>query len=274
MARIALMACLAVGFLLPAFAAQDQIRLKDGRTFNGQFISGTTRQVVFEDENGTRRRFEIRDVLSIAFEVDASSAFGSPSVGTASRQTANRAHGNAGRIDRAVVIPENSEIQVRVNEDVDSRTAAEGRSYAAQIQRDIVDQSGYLLIPRGSDAQLVIREVRDGGVATSPQLMLDLQSIRVAGHNYLVSTEDLQQSGRSGIGANRRTAEMVGGGAALGTLLGAIAGGGRGAAIGALAGAAAGGAVQVLTKGSEVRVPAETVLTFRLDQPLRLELAR
>jgi len=65
---------------------------------------------------------------------------------------------------------------------------------------------------------------------------------------------------------------MVGGGALLGTLLGAIAGGGKGAAIGLLAGAAAGGTAQVLTKGREVRVPAETVLTFRLDQPLNLEL--
>jgi len=64
---------------------------------------------------------------------------------------------------------------------------------------------------------------------------------------------------------------MIGGGAALGTLLGAIAGGGRGAVIGAIAGAAAGGAVQVLTKGKEVNVPAETILTFRLDQPITLQ---
>jgi len=67
---------------------------------------------------------------------------------------------------------------------------------------------------------------------------------------------------------------MVGGGAALGTLLGALAGGGKGAAIGAIAGAAAGGGVQVLTKGREIRVPAETVLHFRLDQPLHLHEAR
>ena len=56
----------------------------------------------------------------------------------------------------------------------------------------------------------------------------------------------------------------------LGTLLGAIAGGGKGAAIGAIAGAAAGGGAQVLTKGHEIRVPAETVLNFRLEEPLHL----
>jgi hypothetical protein len=64
---------------------------------------------------------------------------------------------------------------------------------------------------------------------------------------------------------------MVGGGAALGTLIGAVAGGGSGAAIGAAVGAAGGAAVQVLTKGDEVRVPAESVLTFRLENPLQLE---
>jgi hypothetical protein len=63
---------------------------------------------------------------------------------------------------------------------------------------------------------------------------------------------------------------MVGGGALLGTLIGAVAGGGAGAAAGAAIGAAGGAAAQVLTRGDEVRVPPESVLTFRLDSPLRL----
>jgi outer membrane lipoprotein SlyB len=96
----------------------------------------------------------------------------------------------------------------------------------------------------------------------------------VNGIRYLVTTQDVQRSSDSGLGANRRTATMVGGGAALGTLLGAIAGGGKGAAIGAVAGAAAGGTAQVLTRGKTVKVPAETELTFRLDQPLQLQATR
>jgi hypothetical protein len=63
---------------------------------------------------------------------------------------------------------------------------------------------------------------------------------------------------------------MVGGAAAIGTLIGAIAGGGDGAAIGAAVGAAGGAAAQVLTRGDQVRIPAESVLTFRLDQGWRL----
>lgn len=130
------------------------------------------------------------------------------------------------------------------------------------------------MIPRGSQANLVVRRAIEGGTLTSGNLALDLDSVQVSGRKYAVSTEDLEKGGSQGIGANRRTGEMVGGGAVLGTLLGAIAGGGKGAAIGAVAGAAAGGGVQVLTKGKEIRVPAETVLNFRLDQPLPLREAQ
>jgi uncharacterized protein YcfJ len=109
-----------------------------------------------------------------------------------------------------------------------------------------------------------------GGITGTSTLELDFASVTVNGRPYMVSSESVRESGRQGIGANRRTAEMMGGGAALGTLIGAIAGGGTGAAIGAAVGAAAGGTTQVLTKGNQVRVPAETVLNFQLDQPLRL----
>jgi outer membrane lipoprotein SlyB len=85
---------------------------------------------------------------------------------------------------------------------------------------------------------------------------------------------DLEEKSGTGFGMNKRTAEMVGGGAALGTILGAVAGGGKGAAIGGLAGTAGGAGAQVLFKGKEVRVPAETILKFKLDQPVSLRAMR
>ena len=74
------------------------------------------------------------------------------------------------------------------------------------------------------------------------------------------------QKGRDGVGVNKRTGAITGGGAAIGAIIGAIAGGGKGAAIGAGAGAGAGAVGQILTKGS-IKIPAETILTFRLDGP-------
>jgi hypothetical protein len=63
---------------------------------------------------------------------------------------------------------------------------------------------------------------------------------------------------------------VIGGTAAVGAILGGIFGGGKGAAIGATSGAAAGGAVQVMTKGQRVRIPAETRLSFTLQNDLKI----
>src|SRR5262249_27780619 len=81
------------------------------------------------------------------------------------------------------------------------------------------------------------------------------------------------ENSRDGIGANRRTGEYIGGGALLGAVIGAIVGGGKGAAIGAGAGAAAGAGTQILTRGRTVSVPAESLITFRLEEPLRVRPA-
>ena len=61
---------------------------------------------------------------------------------------------------------------------------------------------------------------------------------------------------------------MIGGGAALGALIGAIAGGGKGAAIGAAVGGGGGTAVQAMTKGQQVKIPSETRLDFTLHAPV------
>lgn len=171
----------------------------------------------------------------------------------------------------SMVVPEGTQIVVRNSEAIDSTTASQGRTFPATVEKDVMGSNGEVLIPRGSNAELVVRSVSKGGTTGSPEVALDLNSIEIGGHRYLVNTADLQQGNNSGIGKNKRTGEYVGGGAALGTLLGAIAGGGKGAAIGAVAGAAAGGTTQVLTRGKEVKIPAESTLQFKLDKPLRLE---
>lgn len=168
-------------------------------------------------------------------------------------------------------LPEGTQISIRTNENIDSKTARVGQTFSAEVANDVLGSSGQVEIPKRSPATLILRNVNSGGTTGTPELALDLNTIRANGHTYHVSTTDIEKSSKNqGIGKNKRTGEYVGGGAALGTLLGAIAGGGKGAAIGAVAGAAAGGGAQVLTKGKDVKVPAETVLKFQLDQPLHL----
>src|SRR5437764_13963767 len=115
---------------------------------------------------------------------------------------------------------------------------------------------------------------RGGRFHGPADLVQDMQSVSVEGQRYHLSTADLIEKGHSGIGTNKRTGEFVGGGAAVGAIIGAIAGGGKGAAIGAGSGAGAGALTQVLTKGGSIKVPVESVLTFRLDRPLRVVEAR
>jgi outer membrane lipoprotein SlyB len=118
---------------------------------------------------------------------------------------------------------------------------------------------------------VVIKSASKGGrFRGASDLVLDLNSVNIGGRSYAIDTAEISRKGKSGVGANKRTAEYTGGGAALGAIIGAIAGGGKGAAIGAGAGAGAGALTQVLTKGRTIKVPAESVLTFRLDKPLRV----
>ena len=138
------------------------------------------------------------------------------------------------------------------------------------VAEDVLGENNKLAIPRGSDVELM---VRDSGHHT---LALELRAVVVNGNRYTVSTYDVTQTGekKDGVGANKRTGKFVGGGAIAGTLIGAVAGGGKGAAIGALAGGAAGAAGQMATRGTEVHVPAESLLTFQLEQPLTLATSR
>jgi hypothetical protein len=169
-----------------------------------------------------------------------------------------------------MVVPSGTEIGVRTNEAIDSTTATEGRKFSGTVQKDITGPAGQVLVPKGSPAELTVSKVSTGGTTGSPEVALALHSINIGGRQYLVNSADIEQGNDQGIGKNKRTGKYVGGGAVLGTVLGAIAGGGKGAAIGAVAGAAAGGTAQVLTRGKEVKIPAESDLRFRLDQPLRL----
>jgi hypothetical protein len=175
---------------------------------------------------------------------------------------------------RTFELPPGSEISVRTNENIDSAVAAEGQTFDAQVTRDAKDANGDTVIPRGSSARVVIKSASKGGrIRGASDLVLDLQSVGINGKQYTIDTVDVTKQGKSGVGANRRTAEYTGGGAALGAIIGAIAGGGKGAAIGAGAGAGAGALTQILTKGRAIKVPAESVLTFSLDKPLRVARA-
>jgi len=159
-------------------------------------------------------------------------------------------------------------VSVRNNEAINVRSS-DGRVFSGFVYQDVIDENGDVAIPRGSYAELMVRN------SSNPYLTLDLESVTVNGLRYAVITDAERTDGgrRDGLGTNARTGEFVGGGALVGAIIGAIAGGGKGAAIGAAAGAGAGAGTQLLTRGSTVRIPAESLLTFRLEQTLEMGAA-
>ena len=254
---------LGLALLLPLTALGDTVILRNGSSYQGTFVRGSQNEITFTDQVGRTRHFATRDVQSLEFGPMENA----PVDPTAYNPSTN------GAAPGYQVLPIGTVLEVRTNETIDSKTHVEGQRYSTELAKPVMDSSGAVIIPRGSEAQPVIRRMSTGGESGTPRLVLDLDSVTVAGNRYVVNTTDVEEQGRQGLGKNKRTGEMVGGGAALGALIGAIAGHGSGAAIGAVAGAGAGAAAEVLTKGQEVRVPAETVLRFKLDRELNLQLA-
>lgn len=249
--------------LLPATVLGDTVILRNGSSFQGTFVRGSRDTITFTDQVGRTRQFATRDVQSLVF-----GPFDSPSINPNAYRPAS-----GGVAAGAEVLPIGTLLEVRTNETIDSKTYLEGQRYSAELSQPVYDSSGQIVFPQGAEAKLVIRQISSGGASGTPTLALDLDSITAGGSDYVVSTADLVEQGRQGLGKNKRTGQMVGGGAALGALIGAIAGHGAGAAIGAAAGAGAGAAAEIVTKGQQVKVPAETILRFRLEQPLTLQPA-
>jgi len=169
----------------------------------------------------------------------------------------------------AASIPAGADISVRTMDTIRADDADENHVFPATIQRDVLDRDGKVAIPRGSRAELIVRRL------SGNELLLDLRGVSVNGRRYVLDTEDMVQGAdrddrKDGVGENKRTGKYLGGGALIGGIIGAIAGGGKGAAIGAASGAAVGAGTQMATRGRSVRVPAESVLTFRLERPVRI----
>ncbi len=163
----------------------------------------------------------------------------------------------------AQTLPKDSEIKVRTDTAIPAKPPANAK-YTASVSNDVTESSGAIVIPKGSRAQLVA--VTNGNDTT-----LDLRSVTVEGKRYLLTTQ-VKSSAPGGMGANKRTAKYVGGGAAVGAVLGALLGGGKCAAIGALVGGAGGAGAQVYT-GRKKEIPAETELSFKLAQDLEMRPA-
>jgi hypothetical protein len=161
-------------------------------------------------------------------------------------------------------IPAGTVIAVRLNDTLGSNVSESGQSFTATVIDPIeIDQR--IVIAKGATATGTVVDAQPlGRFEGGARLQLRLDSVDANGHTAHIETAVIDRSEK---GKGKRTATMIGGGAAAGAIIGALAGGGKGAAIGAGAGAAAGTGGAALTGNKNVVLPVETALSFKLIAP-------
>ncbi len=248
--------------------SQQVLLLTTGTQLQGRYDGGDSNTVKFIDQQGGRHKFNISLIQSLVFSGPLPTSFPASTAVPAALIERGYVDSDAepsSGWSRGSAIPAGAEILVRSIDSIDVRRPDPRQHFLASIERDVLDSDGRVAIPRGSAAHLIAHDVGKGDIA------IDLRSVSINGRRHILNSSNITGvHTRDGIGANQRTGAFVGGGALLGTVLGAIAGGGRGAAIGAVAGGAAGAGTQVLTRGPKLHIPSETVVSFRLDRPVYL----
>jgi hypothetical protein len=250
----------------------DTLTLKDGRVLNGIYLGGSARQIRMEVDNSIQT-FEIDRVSSIQFGSDSPS---SEAPAAEPVPPPRRDRDNVPRPDRSteaaappagIELPQGTVLTVRMIDPVDSQVNRIGETFRASIDEPVVVGSEQV-IPRGSDVLVkLVDDKQSGKMSGKTELTLDLVSVTVNGRTIDVNTQAVTRESSS---RTSRSEKVIGGTAVLGTILGAIAGGGRGAAIGAVSGAGVGTAAEVATKRQRVHIPSETRLTFTLEYPVRI----
>jgi hypothetical protein len=260
-----ILAAAALGLSLIGAASADTLELKDGRVLQGRFVGGTQAVLRFE-VNGDVQTFNVTQIVALTFTGTTGASAPAPALAAPAPQYA-AAPASAGG---SVMIPAGEALLVRMIDGVDSSKNHVGDIFHASLETDL-NINNVVVARKGTDVYGRLANAKEAGhISGSSELMLELTRMVIDGKDYPVVSSDYTLKGK-GRGVN--TAEKVGGGAALGAIIGAIAGGGKGAAIGAGVGAGAGGAVQVLTRGQQVKVPSETLLEFRLQQPVTVMVA-
>ena len=173
----------------------------------------------------------------------------------------------AGQDAMRVTVPAGTRILIRMTDSVDSSQQKVGYRFTASLETNLQAEN-VVVAPRGTVVYGHLASASSAGrFAGSSDLMLELTDIMINGTAYPLMTSTYSVKG-SGEGSN--TAKKVIGGVGLGALIGGIAGGGKGAGIGALVGAAGGTAIAASKKGEQLSIPSESLLEFRLAQPVTL----
>jgi hypothetical protein len=161
----------------------------------------------------------------------------------------------------ALTAPRGTPITIRTNEEISAEHNPDGSRWTGVVERPVI-YHGATIFERGASVSgVVVAEKKKGNFKGAGELSIvvtDIGRDRVHTSEYTLVNK----------GRGKRTAGFIGGGGGLGAIIGGIAGGGKGALIGGLAGAGAGTAVGATTGSKDVIIRPESVITFRLTEPV------
>jgi hypothetical protein len=166
-----------------------------------------------------------------------------------------------------VMVPAGTRIPVRLKQGVSTERNNSGDTFAATLDGPLT-VNGKTLAPAGATVEGILTDIVDSGrIEGRASLTMILRRITIGDKDYTLSTEPLTLVAGSTV---KKDAKIIGGTAAAGAVIGAIAGGGKGAAIGAAVGGGSGTGYVLSAKGNPVAYGPETRFTFVLTEAMDL----
>jgi peptidoglycan hydrolase-like protein with peptidoglycan-binding domain len=181
--------------------------------------------------------------------------------------------------EQSWTLPPDTVINVQMNGTLSSRTAHVGDKFTATVTVPVY-ANGQTVIPAGSIIEGRVTQVTPAKrMSRSGTIAIDFDDLvfpngTTVGLVGILTSDDpetrrrIDDESRVSAEGNKRPAVFVGGGGAIGAVLGGIAGGGKGAVVGGAVGAGAGLASILLSKGEEAQVPSGTPFGVQIKQAL------
>jgi len=167
-----------------------------------------------------------------------------------------------------IVVPAGTSVTVSLGSALGSKLSQPGQTFTGTVAKDILVGTA-VAIPKGATVSGTVTDAKPlGKMAGGAVLQVRLDSITLNGASLPVQSALRTFSVK---GKGKRTGVMAGGGAALGGIIGGLAGGGKGAAIGLLAGGGAGAGGAALTGNKDVVLPVESAVSFQITQPVEIK---
>jgi hypothetical protein len=172
---------------------------------------------------------------------------------------------------KTVTLPAGTVIPIRMTDTLDSQTTQPNSVFHGSLASDLI-VDGMVVARSGATVLGRVVTAKDAThFSGSSELSIELTRIDTVDHPMDVVTDAFTKQGN---GRGKNTAAKTGGGAGLGAIIGALAGGGKGAAIGAVAGGGLGAGANAITRGQQVQIPTETLVSFHLSSPISVTTSK